>query len=268
MPERLPILLYHDLESPGCPNEKTDAAAMDTVVILERFRAQLKILAESGYRSLTLGEYFQMRERGDAPPPRSIVLTFDDGHYSAYRLAFSALREYGFRGVFFVVAGRLDEAYHLTRVQLRQMADEGMEIGSHGLTHRFLPIMSPDEIAWELGESREILELATGRPVEFFAFPGGHYDATVLTALSAGGYRGACSCLQGLNDSDTPPYLLKRVEIRRRVELPQFKNAVNPAHLAVYRFIDAWKQAVRSGLGLERYSRIRSRLYHLYPFRR
>ncbi len=212
---RIPILLYHDIESPDCPNEKSNTATRDTVVDVGRFEEQIRFLAENGYQSLSLVDFFEFkRDNTKVIPSKRIIITFDDGHYSNYHLAFPILQKYGFTGVFFVVADRVDQAYHVTRDQLVEMAEQGMEIGSHGLTHKYLPLLERTEVEKELTDSRQILEDIIHRSVDYFAYPGGHYSKLVLNALPGAGYAGACSCLLGLNDSRTKPCRNQRITRR------------------------------------------------------
>jgi peptidoglycan/xylan/chitin deacetylase (PgdA/CDA1 family) len=266
---KIPILLYHDLESLDCPSEKSDAATSDTVVDAENFESQIRYFAENGYTTISIREYFEFRRRKNPILPKQVIITFDDGHYSNYLLALPVLQKYGFRATFFIIADRVDHnEYHMTSVQLKEMTEQGMEIGSHGLTHKYLPLMEHAEIEHELRESRRLLESIIQQPVEYLAFPGGHYNRNILKLLISAGYKGACSCLQGLNTLNTNPYLLKRIEIRKRFSLDEFEHIFHPAHIAFYQLIDFWKGLIRRSIGLNAYTRLRSKLYKFYIFKR
>jgi len=268
MTAKLPILLYHDLKSPDYSNEKSGEATMDTVVQAKNFENQIRYLAEKGYETISLREYFNLRAKKASFPPKKIIITFDDGHYSNYHIAFPVLQKYGFKATFFVIAEKVDSKYHLTGDQIKEMADKGMEIGSHGLTHNYLPLMEAGKIEYELGESKRYLESVIKKPVDYFAFPGGHYNQNVLELLPLYGYKGTCSCLQGLNDSNTNPYLLKRIEIRNKFSADAFEYVFHPIHIAFYQLIDLGKHLIRRTLGLEAYMRLRKNLYKFYIFKR
>lgn len=268
MGSRLRVLLYHDLESPEYPNEKQGDATRDTVVGVQDFERQVRFLYENGYRTITFGDYFRLREARGEIPQKRVVITFDDGHYSNYCLAFEILRKYRFKGVFFIVADRVGRDCHLTADQIREMAEAGMEIGSHGLSHAYLPLLKPHEIRKELVDSRRILESIIRRPVEYFAFPGGHYDRNILKELQAAGYKGACSCIQGTNGLNSDPYLLRRLEIRNRCTVDNFSKISNPLTMAFHRFIDMFKRFLKQMTGIEQYSKLRLKLYKFYPFKR
>ena len=265
---KIPILLYHDLVSSDCSNEKTNIATRDTVIDVDKFEQQIKFLAECGYQSLSLKDFFKAKTTNQLISLKSIIITFDDGHYSNYHLAFPVLQKYGFKGVFFVIAKRIDQPYHLTRFQIMEMAKNGMEIYSHGLTHNYLPLLKEVEVEKELVESKSIIEGILGDKVDFFAYPGGHYSRKILNALKKAGYRGACSCLLGLNDYNTKPFLFKRIEVRGRTELADFKCILNPGYILFYQCVDFIKGSFRKVIGLKAYTYFRSRLYKFYFLKR
>ena len=66
---------------------------------------------------------------------RPIEITFDDGNASDVEVALPALRERGLAATFFVCAGRIGEPGYLDADQLRELADAGMSVGSHGWDH-------------------------------------------------------------------------------------------------------------------------------------
>ena len=61
-------------------------------------------------------------------------------------------------------------------------------LGSHGLMHRHLPELSPDELTEELVGSRERLAEVTGGPVDGLAYPYGDLGAREVEAARAAGY--------------------------------------------------------------------------------
>ena len=66
------------------------------------------------------------------------VITFDDGHLTNYTIAFPVLRKFGFRAEFFITPGQIADSNRIKVHQLKEMIDNGMAIGSHGLTHAYL----------------------------------------------------------------------------------------------------------------------------------
>jgi peptidoglycan/xylan/chitin deacetylase (PgdA/CDA1 family) len=97
---------------------------------------------------------------------------------------------------------------------LRALAERGVEIGSHTISHPHLTQLDDDELRRELVESRERLEDGLGRPCRFVAYPYGDDDARVHEAARAAGYE-AGFALPGA-ESPFDRYALPRVGIYRR----------------------------------------------------
>ncbi len=95
-PQRLLILCYHgfslDDEHHWNPSVYIDTAT---------FRNRLEMLRSGGYNVLPLGEALRLMYRSELPP-RSVVITVDDGTYDFYALGYPLLREYGFPATLYV----------------------------------------------------------------------------------------------------------------------------------------------------------------------
>ena len=158
------------------------------------------------------------------PRFESIRLTFDDGNSSDYEIAVPALRKRGLKASFFVLGGRLNQSGYLSKAQVRELADEGFEIGSHGLRHVDWTKVNDEILQQELKGSKEVLEDAVGRPVNSASIPFGRYDRRVLRALSHCGYLDIFS-------SDGGPRLTKawpvpRYSLRREVDLGALSSRI------------------------------------------
>ena len=88
--ERLLILCYHGVSLED-EHEWRSKLYMPPSILRERFEA----LRQGGYQVLPLGEAVERLYKSDLPP-RSVVLTFDDGGYDFYRQASPILREFGY----------------------------------------------------------------------------------------------------------------------------------------------------------------------------
>ena len=95
---------------------------------------------------------------------------------------------------------------------LREHAERGVEIGSHGVTHAHLPQLSDAELRDELGGSKGEIEDMLGRPCPELAYPYGEHDERVRAAARAAGYERA----YGLRESGHDAYALRRVDLYRR----------------------------------------------------
>jgi peptidoglycan/xylan/chitin deacetylase (PgdA/CDA1 family) len=88
--QRLLILCYHGVSFED-EHEWNPSLYIDPVT----FRKRLEMLRAGGYRVLPLGQALASMYRNELPP-RSVVITFDDGSYDFYAVAHPILREFGF----------------------------------------------------------------------------------------------------------------------------------------------------------------------------
>jgi peptidoglycan/xylan/chitin deacetylase (PgdA/CDA1 family) len=118
------------------------------------------------------------------------ILTFDDGHESNHRLVWPALAEIGGRADFFVNPAQVGTAGFATWPALREMADGGMSIQSHGLDHtHYLTDLSPACLRDELRRAKLDIEDHTGHPVTLLSPPGGRRPRGLQQIAAELGYR-------------------------------------------------------------------------------
>jgi peptidoglycan/xylan/chitin deacetylase (PgdA/CDA1 family) len=95
--------------------------------------------------------------------------------------------------------------------QAREMADAGVEIGSHTLTHPILTGLSDGRLREEISQSRERIQSAIGRKVETFCYPNGDYDLRAQCEVARAGYQFAVTTEVGLNGRRSDPLALRRI---------------------------------------------------------
>jgi peptidoglycan/xylan/chitin deacetylase (PgdA/CDA1 family) len=205
----VPVLMYHRVDP---QLSARDPITVHLTVSQSAFEAQLRALQVAGYRSMSLEMLLAALDRR-ALPARRIVLTFDDGYEDHFAIVFPLLRKYGFTATFFIVTSSVGTRDHLTTAQIRQMAEAGMEIGSHGVHHVDFSQLPLPAARGELVQSRATLEAWVGRRVVFFAYPAGRYSAALQALLDALGYQGALTERPGFVTASSPRYLLQRVRV-------------------------------------------------------
>jgi peptidoglycan/xylan/chitin deacetylase (PgdA/CDA1 family) len=104
----------------------------------------------------------------------------------------------------------LPEDLIMAPAQLVELAVRGHEIGSHGLTHEILTMLSDGELQAEVRQSRLRLECCINRPVISFSYPNGDVDARVAKAVADAGYTCAVTTDQGHNGLGRDRFLLRR----------------------------------------------------------
>ena len=218
---KIPILLYHALFG-GEANVEKYAIGADT------FERHIKYLSEEGFESISFNvllDRFQPR-----PRKKCIIITFDDGNYSDYSIAFHILKRFGFIATFFVTVGRIGTRDYLEWDHLKEMIDGGMSIQSHSLNHLFFSDLSKDDLHRELTESKKVLEDKLSLPIHFISLPGGFYSRRVLKAAQNAGYKGVATSGPGLNSLGSlgeQLRLYKRFVITRRTNMDSFQEIVH-----------------------------------------
>ncbi len=84
-----------------------------------------------------------------------------------------------------------------TWTEAARLAEVGMEIGAHTLTHPHLSLLAPDEQKAEIAGSAALVSDRLGVAPAGFAYPGGDYDAASLAAVRAAGLRHAVTTRAG-----------------------------------------------------------------------
>ena len=189
------VLVYH-----GVGPDADDPARL--LVAPDRLESHVRYLQRRGYRFLTAEELLELGR----PSARTAVLTFDDGFRNWLSEAVPLLNRLGVRATFYICPGMFGGQHWqvpgeagrlLEEAGVRALADAGMELGSHSLSHPDLRKLDDGELAAELRESKEAVERITGSPCRTFAYPFGLYDETVTQAVAEAGYELAFAWLPG-----------------------------------------------------------------------
>ena len=211
----VPVLLYHHVDA-----ENTDPRYN---VLPEVFEAQMQALDDWGYTTITVTQLIQAITEGAPLPPRPIVITFDDGHYSVYETAFPIMQEHGFFGVTYIVANRL-KSYGFTGVgQLEEMISAGWEVGSHSYTHSDLTLDRTNAFT-EISDSRDRLTEALSQPVMTFAYPYGKFDHYIGDRTMKWGYIGAVGLGTGYTHNLYSVFYLQRMEVQGTYDMEKFAS--------------------------------------------
>jgi peptidoglycan/xylan/chitin deacetylase (PgdA/CDA1 family) len=184
------ILLYHRL-GPVAKDSMTVRTAT--------FRAQLDYLKQHGYPIVplrTLVSYLQ--GHGPAPPPRSVVVTVDDGHASVFTEMLPLVREYHVPVTLFIYPSAISNAsYAMKWDQLGTLYHSGLvDIQSHTYWHpnfktekrRLSTSAYQSFVTMQFVKPRAVLKDKLGVDADMLAWPFGIYDDELITAARQSGY--------------------------------------------------------------------------------
>ena len=231
----LPILTYHRIGLP--PPQSTCRGLFTSQHSLE---SHLRLLHRLGYGFVTFDDLASWLDIGVPLPKKPVLLSFDDGHrdnvdaqpllrrYGAMATVFVLAGEMGSRGVTWAEASERAPTDLITWDQARELHRGGWRIESHGLTHRHLDRLDPQEMMAEVRDSRERIAVEVGRAPLALAYPYGAATAAVRDGARRAGYRFACTTEPGVNDlAALDPWALRRIAVKgyRRIHLVRFAIA-------------------------------------------
>jgi peptidoglycan/xylan/chitin deacetylase (PgdA/CDA1 family) len=226
----LAILAYHKIGEPS-------ADAWDTWYYVPRatFAGQLRQLRELGWEVVDAETATSGLVSPDLLPPRSALITFDDGYRSVLDHAAPTMVELGCPGAMFVATDFIGDVSRFDEDtseppepvccwdELRELERTGISVQSHGASHRPFSGLSVEQIREELVRSKALLDENLGKSVDLFGFPQGDpgSDArAVSAALDEAGYRGACLFEGGPVRFPVPDsHLLPRIPMWRDTNL-------------------------------------------------
>jgi peptidoglycan/xylan/chitin deacetylase (PgdA/CDA1 family) len=226
---RVPILMYHYVSTPAAT---ADRLRRDLSVTPENFEAQLKYLKDNGFTSIRLYDLHAHLAEGRPLPEKPVVLTFDDGHIDHYVTVFPLLRKYDMTATFFVVADFATFSYtnpdYMNWAHAKEMARAGMDIESHGRSHRDVRRDDFYFLVWEIDSTNKLIEANTGHKPRFFSYPAGRYSAATLRMLRSVNTLGAVTTQHGRSHTLAGNLEWTRVRVAYRTSIDGFASLVAP----------------------------------------
>jgi peptidoglycan/xylan/chitin deacetylase (PgdA/CDA1 family) len=190
-----------------------DSRAPSTSVAVDVFRAQLAHLHEDGYTVLTLGNALARLDEARLPP-KSVVLTVDDGYHTFWTAGWPVLQEFGFPATLFINTISVGKPGYLTWDQLAALAAAGVEIGNHSHSHPYFVDLPPAEILPSFIDDVEkaqstIAERLGFRPA-LLSYPFGEYTPAMEAAARDLGFTAATAQFSGVVSPASNRFALPR----------------------------------------------------------
>jgi len=133
------VLNYHKVF--GDKNAPPAAGNMISVTA-SQLMSHLMMLRSAGFRSVRLADVVRARAQGTTLPPRSVLITFDDGTAGQWIYADTVLRKAGFSAVTFLITSYVGRAPFVNWREVRSMVASGRwEVGDH--THNDHHVVPP-----------------------------------------------------------------------------------------------------------------------------
>lgn len=241
--------MYHDVKD-------SYESSTPFCVSTSRFREQMRVLADD-YNVISLEDGLECLANGNALPPRSIAITFDDGYKGVLEDAVQVLEEFRLPATVFLRCDVLKDGFepddvggqrvYLTWREVEILLEKGLAIGAHTISHRTLARIPPEEMQHEIMGSKGQIEGTVGARVRMFAYPygtGGDFNSCAMRYVKEAGFRTAFTAVNGSNSFRTPVYALKRTKVEGHDSLPSFRRLLRGG-MDPWAIIDKFAPALR-----------------------
>ncbi|WP_410220610.1 polysaccharide deacetylase family protein [Pedobacter sp.] len=208
--KEVPVLCYHQIRD-WAPIDGN--RAKDDIISPARFKEHIKMLADSGYHSILPDQLYDYLVYGKDLPTKPIMFTFDDTDLDQFTVAYPTLKQYGFKGVYFIMTvaigkkGRID---YMNAEQIKTLSDDGNVIASHTYDHKNFARFNEKDWLIQIEEPNKKLERITGKKIEYFAYPYGVFKSSNLHRLKDYGFKMAF-ILSTKRDEQYPLFTIRRI---------------------------------------------------------
>ncbi|EBI9247884.1 TPA: polysaccharide deacetylase family protein [Salmonella enterica] len=242
----LPVLMYHHVSNrPGLVTLSPGT-----------FREQMQWLAESGWKTVTAAE-MEFFYRGGRLPPKSVMLTFDDGYLDNWLQVFPVLQEFNLRAHIFLVTGligsgdiRVPDAHMeyshrecewliaqggaddvmLRWSEVREMSNSGLvEFHLHTHTHqrwdRLSHLQAPASfVRSDILLGREMMKVMTGTCSRHLCWPEGYYNPEYIRVAEALGFSYLYTTERRMNRPQKGSLRIGRISTKERESVAWLKR--------------------------------------------
>lgn len=225
----VPVLMYHHVlpESGGITSS------------VEEFDGHMKLIADKGYKTVTMDEFYMFKKGLLKLPKKSVLLTFDDGWRDNYFYAYPILKKYKLKAAIFAVtewvelaSSKKSEFKDVSHKQCKELLSnepgsvvcswnelnemrDVFDVHSHTHSHRENFITTAPPLGESLQKSKEIIEKRMGIKEKHLCWPKGHYDDDAVKLALDCGYQVLYTTQRGVNLPDNELKYIKRISMKK-----------------------------------------------------
>ena len=193
-------------------------------IVTSKFEQHMKTIKDSGIPVISMAQFLAWRRGEIEIPPKSFLITIDDGWKSVYTEAYPILKENKFPFTIFLYknyVGRHRGSRALTLDMINEMVESELcTIGSHSVSHP-LPGAVKKQAAQgpesylnflknEFGESKRFLDKTFKDQVTTYAYPGGYHTDEMFAVADSFGYDHLFTVQPGKVKRNSPRHTLPR----------------------------------------------------------
>lgn len=120
---------------------------------------------------------------------------------------------------------RVDTQLFMTADQISAIHKLGFEIGCHSMAHEYLSRLTDTELHADIENSCEVITSVIQEKPRVFCYPFGHSESwndRSVSSLKMHGFDCACSTRSGVNDKETDPFALRRIDVSGDIDFSTF----------------------------------------------
>ena len=219
---RIPVLMYHSISDNlfGMSHPYFHINTLPDV-----FSRQMRWLRNGGYQAIDLPQAWAGLQAG-VDLSKTIVITFDDGYRDFYTDALPILKQCGFTATVFLATdrirntpARIEGADYLPGSEVRELNTAGIRFGAHTVSHPDLRSLGPEQIEYEVGHSKEVIEQNLGVSIDSFSYPFGfpeedkNFTRFLEDVLSNLGFDYGVSTILGRASLSSNRFFLPRIPV-------------------------------------------------------
>jgi peptidoglycan/xylan/chitin deacetylase (PgdA/CDA1 family) len=172
----------------------------------------MQYLKTKGYSVLGAKDLVAFFTNQTKIPPKSVLITFDDGYSDFYTDAYPILRDLGFKSIVFVPTGLVNNPGYLSWDQISEMKNNNILFANHTWSHK--NVLVADNIMKNEIETADtqLKERELNEP-KVFAYPYGIDNAKAENYLSTLGYNFAFTTKHGSVLCNKQKFDLPRIRI-------------------------------------------------------
>lgn len=235
--QKIPILAYHKVIPAG---ESFESGLNITEDVLDN---ELSYLHDNGFKTLTLDEFYKWHQGKLEVPVKSCVITFDDGFYGVYYLAYPLIKKYDQAATMFLIGKNTedvtapytpkedgDQNHYVGKDVIDQVREEYPRFEFESHTYDMHNRVGGKEPALVYSYDQIMDDIAKNEKFDFryLAYPCGDYSETIQKALKDSGYKMAFAYrpfYYAKRSDDT--YAVNRIKISGKMGMEKFIQIVN-----------------------------------------
>ena len=161
----------------------------DSSLSMDKFQKQVEEIGIGNYTAMSLSELLQKEDNGEAVPPTTIALTFDEPDTETYARAFPILIEQKIPFAIFISPGSTTEQEWSALQNLQQSGLVTIGLTSYSYEHN--GSWNEEKLIADLNAAKSLYREKLNAEPLFFAYPFGEYSTIFVETVRKLGFKAA-----------------------------------------------------------------------------